>query len=286
MSSMRLLKGNWQASLADVVNSATKELLISSPFVTQEGVDFILANLRSNFKYEGELIFVTNLSPINLIQGSTDPNSLRKFTQQLSAVRIHHVSRLHAKTYISDARKAIITSGNLTGGGLRLNYEYGILLEESEASNEAHTDILDYANLGARIGNVELNQYCLAADEAKKAYQKQQNSITQTAKRYFEETLQAANDELIRFQLADGAIHTVFEKTILYLLRKHHELSTEEIHPLVKGIHPDLCDDSVDRVIGGRHFGKKWKHAVRTAQQHLRKKGIIELGRNGKWSLL
>jgi hypothetical protein len=38
-----------------------------------------------------------------------------------------------------------------------------------------------------------------------------------------------------------------------------------------------LCDDEVDRVIDGRHFGKKWKHAVRTAQQHLRRKGLIAL---------
>ena len=45
----------------------------------------------------------------------------------------------------------------------------------------------------------------------------------------------------------------------------------------VAAIHPDLCDDSVDRVINGIHFGKKWKHAVRTAQQSLKNKGTIVL---------
>jgi len=95
-------------------------------------------------------------------------------------------------------------------------------------------------------------------------------------KKEFEESLRAASDELIRVRLAGGAMHTVFARTICYLLRRHGPLTTQEIHPLVASIHPDLCDDSVDRVIDGKRFGKKWKHAVRTAQQQLKKKGIVE----------
>jgi hypothetical protein len=192
---------------------------------------------------------------------------------------------LHAKAYIANTEKAIITSGNLTYSGLRQNYEYGVLIEAADLVHEAYSDIIDYANLGAKIGATELIKYCSAVDDAKAAFRRQQTSITQTAKLHFEQALQAANDELIRFQLAEGPIHSVFEKTIFYLLKKHGELSTEELHPLVKEIHPDLCDDTVDRVIDGRSFGKKWKHAVRTAQQHLRKKGIIRLV-DGQWILL
>ncbi len=51
---------------------------------------------------------------------------------------------------------------------------------------------------------------------------------------------------------------------------------TIELHPLIQHIHPDLCDDSIDRVIEGVHFGKKWKHYVRNAQQALRRKGLID----------
>jgi hypothetical protein len=29
-------------------------------------------------------------------------------------------------------------------------------------------------------------------------------------------------------------------------------------------------------VIDGRRFGKKWKHAVRTAQHQLKKRGVID----------
>jgi hypothetical protein len=94
----------------------------------------------------------------------------------------------------------------------------------------------------------------------------------------------AVAEELIRVRLQEGPIHTVFAKTILYILEHHGRLSTEELHPLIERIHPDLCDNTVDRVIDGKRFGKKWKHAVRTAQQDLKQKGRIELV-GGKWAL-
>jgi hypothetical protein len=74
----------------------------------------------------------------------------------------------------------------------------------------------------------------------------------------------------------------VFEKTILYFLKREGPMTTRQLHPLVQSVHPDLCDDSVDRVIDGQHFGKKWKHLVRIAQSHLKLKGMIVL-QNGLW---
>lgn len=49
----------------------------------------------------------------------------------------------------------------------------------------------------------------------------------------------------------------IFSNTILYLLKKRNGLSTYEMHPRIQEIHPDICDDSIDRVINGQHFGKK-----------------------------
>ena len=57
---------------------------------------------------------------------------------------------------------------------------------------------------------------------------------------------------------------------------------TSELHQHVRAIHPDLCDDE-DRIIGGESFGRKWKHTVRTAQQHLKHRGEIERKDNGQW---
>jgi hypothetical protein len=41
-------------------------------------------------------------------------------------------------------------------------------------------------------------------------------------------------------------------------------------------MHPDICDDRIDRVIDGVNFGKKWKHHVRTAEQALKRAHKIE----------
>jgi hypothetical protein len=60
-------------------------------------------------------------------------------------------------------------------------------------------------------------------------------------------------------------------------------LMTVTLHDLIEQIHPDLCDNSVDRIIDGKRFGKKWKHAVRTAQQQLKRKGLVTI-ENGAWS--
>mgnify|MGYP001617338381 CR=1 FL=1 len=70
----------------------------------------------------------------------------------------------------------------------------------------------------------------------------------------------------------------------LYLLQKHGPLTTTQLHPLIQNLHPDLCDDGIDRVIDGVHFGKRWKHMVRNAQQYLKRSGQIRF--DGRcWSL-
>lgn len=58
-----------------------------------------------------------------------------------------------------------------------------------------------------------------------------------------------------------------------------------ELHPLIQRLQPDLCDDSIDRVIEGVHFGKKWKHHVRSAQQFLKRQGRIRYD-GARWHLV
>lgn len=284
MSGPVLLKNAWKESLAALLASAKTEVIIASPFVTREGIDFVLSEIASHFRATGHLTFVTNLSPRNQVQGVTDPNALQDLTAQLPVASIYHLSRLHAKTYVSDTQ-AIVTSGNLTTGGLTYNHEYGVLLTDISLVSEVRSDMLDYAQLGAFVSRAQLEVYCSAANEAATAFQQQQVSVSRSARRRFEQALQAASDELIRLQLAEGAMHTVFEKTVLYLLRRYGSLSTQQLYGYVQQIHPDLCDDTIDRVIDGRNFGKKWKHAMRTSQQQLKRKDMITL-RDGRWYLV
>jgi len=196
-----------------------------------------------------------------------------------------HLPRLHAKAYIADSDRAIVTSGNLTRGGLSLNYEYGVCVRGTRLAGTIRRDLDGYAGLGAPVPMERLGIYCRLAEEARRAYRRQLAAATKASAKALREAVRAAEDELIRLRLAGGATHTVFARTIVYLLRRHGPLATTQLHPLIERIHPDLCDNSVDRVIDGKRFGKKWKHAVRTAQQQLKKRGVLTL-RNTRWILV
>lgn len=282
MNEIRLLKGGWSTSLSELLGSADTEIVISSPFVSYDGARFVLDRVSPLFRENGSLIFVTNLSPANLVQGVTNPEALHNMVSELPGTQVYHLPRLHAKAYISDSKRAIVTSGNLTFSGLMQNYEYGVLISDVGVVSRVRDDIVDYAQLGARIEQKQLMTYCTAIEGARAAFRHQQASISHTAQQLFEKAFEAANDELIRLRLAEGPMHAVFSRTLLFLLEQHGPLTTEELHLFIEQIHPDLCDNALDRVIDGKRYGKKWKHAVRTAQQHLKKKGAIVLERD-KW---
>jgi len=214
---------------------------------------------------------------VNIYQGSTDPAALKSLTAALANFSLFHLPRLHAKVYVTDDDCAIVTSANLTAGGLQRNYEYGVKVIDKRTIHTIAKDIMSYSNLGAIISANNLENYSRVAASLRVTYVRQQKAIEKSVKKEFEKEVLSAEDELIRLRLAGGAMHTVFAKTILYLLKSYGPMSTTELHPRIQAIHPDLCDDTIDRVIDGKHFGKKWKHAVRTAQQQLKRRGIIFL---------
>lgn len=277
MHCQSVLSRDWKGELQNVFLQARNDIIISSPYVTEQGTNFVLANLRQEVKAKIRLRILTNLSPVNIYQGSTDPVALKLLALALPHFTLLHLPKLHAKVYVVDHKIAIVTSANLTAGGLERNYEYGIKISDPRIVKEIAQDIISYSDLGAMISPQNLDNYSLIADRLRNTYKKQQNSIVKSVRKEFEKEILSAEDELMRMRLAGGAMHTVFAKTILYLLKRYGPLSTEQMHPKIEVIHPDLCDNTIDRVIDGKHFGKKWKHAVRTAQQQLKKKGLVFL---------
>lgn len=141
-----------------------------------------------------------------------------------------------------------------------------------------------YAQLGGALSRERLQAYCRIANEVQTAFKNQHDAASVSARRAFAEVFRHAADELIQIRLGKGPITTVFEKTILYLLKRDGPMPTSKLHVLIESIHPDLCDNLVYREINGRRFGRKWKHSVRTAQTHLKDRRLIMLS-DGVWSL-
>ncbi|MCD6239556.1 MAG: NgoFVII family restriction endonuclease [Thermotogae bacterium] len=274
----------WKNEFIDVISKTRKELFMFSPFINVEGVRILSDAVQT--KSSIEISLITNLTPQNIVNGITEPAALLELYKQFTQVKVSSLGRLHAKVYVIDNKIGIITSANLTSGGLINNFEYGVLINNKSIISTIKEDMLKYYSLGNILDknllekiNEETNKLCRIRNKT--------DDLIKNTKlaQLLRKSIESLDFELLRNRIKEGkTINAIFSDTILYLLKKKGSLSTDELHPLIQAIHPDICDDSIDRVINGQHFGKKWKHLVRDAQQSLKKKGLIYL-RGEKWHL-
>ncbi len=280
----KFLISPWKNEFIDTISKTKEELLISSPFVDVNGVNILSKSLQT--ESDIKITPITNLTTQNIVNRITEPKALLKLYKQFKRVKISSLGRLHAKVYLIDDKMCIITSANLTNGGLVNNFEYGVLIDDGTVCSAVKEDMLKYYSLGNILDEDLLEK---VSEEADKLYENRNkiDNFTKNTKlgKLLKKNTATIDVELLKNRIKEGkTINAIFSDTILFLLKKKGALSTEEIHPLIQTMHPDICDDSIDRVIDGQHFGKKWKHLVRDAQQSLKKKGLIYL-EGEKWHL-
>jgi HKD family nuclease len=141
MIELKFLQRSWRVPLAHHIRSAAADILIASPYVTREGTKLIESSIGEKFRKSGKLTLITDLSPLNVIQGSTDPDALEFLAEHLENFILWLLPRLHAKVYVVDSASAIITSANLTKGGLDVNYEYGVQIDDSDIAAGVRKDL-------------------------------------------------------------------------------------------------------------------------------------------------
>ena len=281
----RLLISPWSDQFANTLSQAGRELFISSPFVNVGGARALaeVTKHRSSI----DLTLLTSLTAQNIMNGVTDPSALRMLFEQFGHVRISSLPRLHAKVYIVDGKVGIITSANLTSGGLSTNFEYGVQFDNAKIVTIIREDMNRYFSLGniftietLRTIEKETKDLLSLRREAERAVRR-----SELATRLARASLKI-EFELLQNRVKEGrTVNSILSETIVYILEKMGPLTTRELHEFIQPIHPDICDDSIDRVINGQYFGKRWKHLVRSAQQHLKQQGFIALS-NGKWQVL
>lgn len=283
--SLSLVRSPWTGTLDRLVSLVNQQLLIASPFVKRWATERILTHLDQRGLRESVRIgLITDLRPESALGGSMDLEALVELGRSAPGFELTHLPSVHAKVYVADTRMAIVTSGNLTGPGLFGNLEYGVALAQEDIVREIRTDLEKYASLGAKVLIDDVAALSVEMEELKALFQRAEKSIRSRARRTFEEKLKSTRFRLLRHRARGKTTHAIFSDTIRFLLEKG-PLRTEEIQPLVQLVHPDLCDDSIDRVIDGVHFGKKWKHYVRNAQQYLKRHGEVRFEGN-RWHLV
>ena len=256
---------------------------MAAPFIGAGTLEHLSSMLNPDQPPKIDLI--TNLAVNSLLHGTVDAEAIAKFSRELPSVTVWNLPGLHAKAYVADENLAIITSGNMTQASLYRNYEYGVQITDSGVVRQIAADIREYSSLGTEVSLPELDKLTGIARRLQLKYKAALHTTGNQANLEFQEELDTARSDLLDLRAQSGeSENAIFARTILYVL-KQSPLSTEEMHPIIEGLQPDLCDDSIYRVINGVRHGRRWKHMVRRAQQHLRDRGMIEYG-NRKWRLV
>ncbi len=279
-----LIRSPWTGSLQQLLSRVDQDLFIACPFVKRFATEQILTQLEQRHLRESvRLRLITDLRPESTLAGSMDLDALGELGRNVPGFELTHLPSVHAKVYVADFKMAIVTSGNLTEPGLRGNVEYGVALNDHLLVRQVCSDLEGYATLGARVPLEDVSALSAEMQDLKALFREAERSIRKQAQRAFREKLASTHFSLLRQRARGKTTHGIFADTLRFLLTKG-PLRTEELHPLIQLLHPDLCDDSIDRVIDGVNFGKKWKHFVRTAQQHLKRRGEIEFD-GQRWHL-
>ena len=110
--------------LREVISASEGDLLLCSPYVSTPALSIVADALP---RAVSTIEFWTKLDPRDWITGASDPEGLLDFIHQVQGqvnhIALRHDRYLHAKMIVSDGRKAMAGSANLTVGGFRRNME-------------------------------------------------------------------------------------------------------------------------------------------------------------------
>lgn len=166
---MKILKNPWDTIFYELISSANKSIKIAAPYVKEKIVCKMLENKVSN----ANVSLITSFKLMNYFVGASDLTALTKIINSGGSVK--NFQKLHSKLYIFDDSVAVISSANLTYGGLISNYEYGILLE----GKNVEVIVNDYATLEADVvtGDITSASIQLAKEVLSKVPQSKRPSI-------------------------------------------------------------------------------------------------------------
>ena len=271
---MQTISSPWAETFEAFARSIRNRAIVVAPFITKQPLKRFASLLDANSLPQIDLL--TNLKEESLLQGSVDSNAIAQFCREVPNTTVQHLPGLHAKAYVADEHTAIITSGNFTNGSLYRNYEYGIRVDDADIVRKIANDLREYGNLGAEVSLEELDHLAEVTETLRKKHSDALNSVRPDIKQEFEKELELTRYSILQLRGKPGeTTNSIFMRTILYLLRDG-PMTTAELHSHIQNIHPDLCDDSIDRVINGIRHGKRWKHLVRAAQKHLKDRYMID----------
>lgn len=266
---LEVIKSPWQTTFLRLLEEAKTNVYLASPFIKLQTALLIKQNINRGIDFR----YLNSFKLAHFHTGASDLEALRIL--EMEDCKQKNVHNLHAKLFIFD-NVAIITSGNLTPGGLRNNLEYGILVRD-KLVNEIKSDYLTIFNK-PEYPEITLDIIDKAAAILLSVPREKQKKIKISDKSLFEEIL---NDENIEEKFDGGTASILsnlspWEKDVFGCLEKldGDVFTLQEVYSYenyLSSLHPK---------------NQNIEAKIRQQLQYLRDIGLVEFTRPGIYKKL
>ncbi len=154
---MTSIKSPWGTTFDQFAASIRESAIIAAPCITRQPVERLMRAFGRRRKTI-KLSVLTSLHPDHLIDGSLDVDALSLLCNAVPGTSVRHLLHLHAKAYVADRHTAIVTSANLTNGGIWRNHELGIAITDPTSVKDIAEDLKEYGNLGIPVSGSQLTE--------------------------------------------------------------------------------------------------------------------------------
>ncbi len=137
---VRILNDAIYDEFMQLVENSNEEIKLCAPFIKENIVDDIFTYKKPDVRIRT----ITNIKLMSFYKKVLDINGLLKIISSNGI--LYNYPTLHAKMYIFDDNKLIISSANLTEAGLKKNKEYGIITDERGLIKIANDDFDSICN--------------------------------------------------------------------------------------------------------------------------------------------
>ena len=151
----------WEHLLDELVGTAREHLILVAPFIKKHPLQRI-SKLLSGLPFDSQpkITILTNMNRKSLLDNTLEISSLVKFVDEVQTVCVKSLSTLHAKIYLADKSKAIVTSANLTLSGLLSSTEYGVIIRDPDMVNHVYQDVTSFLGKSEPITQEKLRKMC------------------------------------------------------------------------------------------------------------------------------
>jgi len=273
----------WRPQLERLVRGVKSELLIVCPFIKDAEADFIADRLGTNAHVRA----LTDLRMDSVVTNALDVEALLTLSRFSVNKQVLTLSGLHAKVFVADRKRAIITSGNLTQSGLDRNHEYGVAVSDAKMVGQVRRDMGVWMQASVAVDAASLKKIARLAKQAiksrKQANLSKQELALQQAITEAQAVPRSVDANFIEAQDETRSVNAIFCDEILHLLQTRPAQATKQLKQAIQASRPNLCDDDLTDDYGR----KEWKHTVGGALDHLKKKGRILQDEETKlWSIV